>query len=308
MLEPPSDGQTAVAPMKSVLSSSGCLSESFCTAATPSTLSRSATLFAGTCRRDAAVHGRVGLVDLRARHGVLDRGRDLSSTTLVGVLVVGLHRSLVVLERLARDRRARRREARDAAGVGRGRVEVVLDHDVDRVRARAPEQRRIGLGERAGDRLVGDERRVRRQSVVAVNFDGAALPATADRRAEQNERAQQQAERPCMSHAYPFPLIRAPHGPIRATRRLSARPQGNFAADRIVMVGQPTALRRTHVSEVVKCAGTLCEVRGCRRSKRPSPRSRRRRAQTIVIGVPTGISRDSFRIDSFGMRMQPCET
>jgi hypothetical protein len=33
--------------------------------------------------------------------------------------------------------------------------------------------------------------------------------------------------------------------------------------------------------------------------------SRRDCAQTMVIGVPTGISRDSFRIDSFGMRMQP---
>ena len=28
----------------------------------------------------------------------------------------------------------------------------------------------------------------------------------------------------------------------------------------------------------------------------------------MVSGVPTDISRASFRIDSFGMRMQPCET
>ena len=34
----------------------------------------------------------------------------------------------------------------------------------------------------------------------------------------------------------------------------------------------------------------------------PAPRQR------IVSGVPTGISLASFRIDSFGMRMQPCET
>src|SRR4051794_32415624 len=49
LLEPPSDGQTAFAPMNSVLSSSGWFSVSFWTAETPSTLRMSATLFAGTC-------------------------------------------------------------------------------------------------------------------------------------------------------------------------------------------------------------------------------------------------------------------
>ena len=73
------------------------------------------------------------------------------------------------------------------------------------------------------------------------------------------------------------------------------------------MVGQLTALRRPHVSEVVKYAGTLCEV-GIPLVKRPADARSGACAQTIVIGVPTGISRDSFRIDSFGMRMQPCET
>ncbi len=46
--EPPSDGQTVVAPMNDVLSSSGCFSVSFCTAATPGTLSSAAIWFAGT--------------------------------------------------------------------------------------------------------------------------------------------------------------------------------------------------------------------------------------------------------------------
>src|SRR5262249_18606173 len=47
-LGPPSEGQTFVAPMNSVLSSCGCSSVSCCTAATPGTFSRSATEFAGT--------------------------------------------------------------------------------------------------------------------------------------------------------------------------------------------------------------------------------------------------------------------
>src|SRR3954447_23548375 len=41
LVEPPSDGHTAVAPMKSVLSSCGCWRESRWTATTPLTLSRS---------------------------------------------------------------------------------------------------------------------------------------------------------------------------------------------------------------------------------------------------------------------------
>src|SRR5262245_15882210 len=47
--EPPRDGHTALAPMKSVLSSSVWLRVSFCTAETPSTFRMSATEFAGTC-------------------------------------------------------------------------------------------------------------------------------------------------------------------------------------------------------------------------------------------------------------------
>ena len=48
LLEPPRDGQTALAPMKSVLSSCGWLSVSCCTAATPATLRMAPTEFAGT--------------------------------------------------------------------------------------------------------------------------------------------------------------------------------------------------------------------------------------------------------------------
>ena len=60
----------------------------------------------------------------------------------------------------------------------------------------------------------------------------------------------------------------------------------------------------------MKCAGTLCEARmlAGEAAQSRSHRDAARCAQTIVIGVPTGISRDSFRIDSFGMRMQPCDT
>ena len=48
LAEPPSDGQTVVAPMNEVLSSSGCSSVSSCTATTPSVPSRLAIWFAGT--------------------------------------------------------------------------------------------------------------------------------------------------------------------------------------------------------------------------------------------------------------------
>ena len=51
----------------------------------------------------------------------------------------------------------------------------------------------------------------------------------------------------------------------------------------------------------------------CRPRRRRAASSRRAcrpraRSSGSVSGVPTGISRASFRIDSFGMRMQPCET
>src|SRR5450759_6004470 len=48
LADPPRDGQTAVAPMKAVLSSSGCSSVSDWTATTPPTLSSAAIWFAGT--------------------------------------------------------------------------------------------------------------------------------------------------------------------------------------------------------------------------------------------------------------------
>ena len=54
---------------------------------------------------------------------------------------------------------------------------------------------------------------------------------------------------------------------------------------------------------------TVVADRGhARRLPRDEPLGRADRAQRIVSGVPTCISRASFRIDSFGMRMQPCET
>src|SRR4051794_19390031 len=46
--DPPSDGHTLVAPTKAVLSSSGCCSVSFCTAATPFVASSWAIWFAET--------------------------------------------------------------------------------------------------------------------------------------------------------------------------------------------------------------------------------------------------------------------
>src|SRR4029077_341076 len=111
-------------------------------------------------RRDAAVDGRVARADRCRRDGRDDRGGGLDLLALDVALVL-TDRVAVVLQRLAGLARARRSQAVDTAHVGGGGGVAVLEHHVDRVRARQAEQRRIGLG--YVGRLGRGESRVRRK-------------------------------------------------------------------------------------------------------------------------------------------------
>ena len=78
LVDPPSEGHTAVAPTKSgVTLVSGRSSESACTATTPSTPSSVADRVGRYRHRDAAVDGTVGLAHLRRRHSRLHAIEDL---------------------------------------------------------------------------------------------------------------------------------------------------------------------------------------------------------------------------------------
>jgi hypothetical protein len=110
-------------------------------------------------RGDAAVDGLEGLGDLGGRNGLLDGRADLAGER-AGVALVRPYGAAVSGELLARDGGARGLEAGDVAGVGRGRVEVVLEEHVQGRGVRAAEERRVGLRERAEGRLRAVERRV----------------------------------------------------------------------------------------------------------------------------------------------------
>ena len=170
--EPPSDGQTSVAPMNSVLSSLRLL------AASPLHRrdARDAQELRDPVRRNAGRHAAVGEAERRAeanaRHCALHRlayARHLAGR----VAAVARDRPPVLREGLAGDARARRLEAANAPAVRRHRVEVVLDHHVHELRAREAEQRPIGLRGVAGERLRSVERRRRSERSVQPQTAGA---------------------------------------------------------------------------------------------------------------------------------------
>ena len=111
LAEPPSDGQTVVAPMNDVLSSCGWLSVSSWTAATPGTLSSSSDGVRRDRRGDAAVDGLVVRADLGLGNLGLDRAGDQGSLPF-RIVVVGGDRAGVLIERDTGHGRARRGEAR----------------------------------------------------------------------------------------------------------------------------------------------------------------------------------------------------
>ena len=146
-------------------------------------------------------------------------------------------RALLSCERLAGDARARRGETRDAAGVRRGRVEVVLDHHVDR--------RRVRLRRAATDRSSRARRRPTCHptnvesgvSAVAVKLVGDAPPATDTVTPRSTTAPSSKPNVLACLTLYPF----RPYGRRRPGFEqhavLSAHSQGSFAADRIGLGG-----------------------------------------------------------------------
>ena len=96
-------------------------------------------------RRNRALHGRGDLV--------CERSFAYGSYAATA--------ALLSFSFLPGDARARRGEAGDAAGVRSRRIEVVLDHHVDRRRVGPAEQRRIALRDVPAQRLPCGVRRVR---------------------------------------------------------------------------------------------------------------------------------------------------
>ena len=135
-----------------------------------------ADLIRGDGRLDAAVRGGVRGPDLQARDRRLGARRD-RAREIARVRLVGADGGRVLLELLAGHARARRGQPGDAAVVGRCRVVVVLDHDLDRRRVLPAQKGRVALGDRTRSGLrrrvgrVGRERRCREPRWVGADGD-----------------------------------------------------------------------------------------------------------------------------------------
>ena len=109
--------------------------------------------------RDAAVHGHEGSADLRPRNRLLNGRGDFLRDAL-RMLLVGVHGPFVLVQLLASHAWAGRCEACHRPAVGRRRVVIILDHDVDRRGISPSKQRRIGLRDVSTERFCPDVRRL----------------------------------------------------------------------------------------------------------------------------------------------------
>ena len=187
-----------------MLSSSGWLSASFCTATNARLREQLADLVRRHAGGDAAVGDGEQLADLRARNRALDARGDPCGLRL-GERLVARERLRVLPQRLVRHARAGGLEALDPARVARRRSERVLDHHRHELRARQPEQRGIRLR----DAPVRVLRRRRRSTPVSA----AAQPSAWSRLPRRRRSRRSSVDRP-------IPTTRARMVPRRRRSRV----------------------------------------------------------------------------------------